>query len=300
MLRRLDGALRVGFWVACGLLVGSVFMGGLHLYLADSHARSGDRREVLRPAGTSSGGKASREPREALAPIEGLNLLGAPADTSGPREGDTLSSGAFREGAVTKIEETGLNFELVGTVEGAPKYRYAVVRNLDSRRVRHLRPGDAWEAMVVRRVRPEGVLIRNRRVGRREFLPLRRSGENRLGPGPKGDGEAKTPRKVSRYQINQAIHSNMNNLLAAVKVQPVLGAGGIGGFRIEDLRGRPGRLLKRLGFREGDVIKRVNGRKIDSMDRAFKLWSQLSNRKDFRVRIQRDGKARTLEYSMVR
>lgn len=302
MSRSLDDYLWVACWTAMGLLVGSVFMGLLHLFLTDSRAESPERLRLLhRDEVRDEVDRARRtgDRSTPLAPIESLDLLEEESGTPSARSGDTVTPDVFREGAVEKIEETDLNFELVGTVDGAQRYRYAVVRNLEDRKVRHLRPGQTWGDMEVRRVRSRGVTIRNRRTGRREHLPLRRTAESVLGGGSE-QSTSNRAKKVSRYQINQAIHNNMNNLLASVKVQPVLGAGGIRGFRIEELRGRPGRLLERLGFQENDVVKRVNGKKIDSMDQALKLWSQLSNRKDFRVRIERNGKTRTLEYSMVR
>lgn len=291
-----DGYLRVVGWAGAGLLAGSVLMGLLHLFLADSRARSPQRLRLLH-GGDVRGGEArsrtSTERSKPLPAVEGLDLIEGEGGSEDP--GGTVASDVFREGSVEKIERSDLNYELVGTVDGARRYRYAVVRNLETRRVRQLRPDETWGDLEVVRVRSGGITIRNRRTGRREHLPLRRSAESAV------DGSGKEgPRKVSRYQINQAIHSNMNNLLAAVKVQPVLGAGGIRGFRIEEMQGRPGRLLNRLGFEEDDVVKRVNGQKIDSMDQALKLWSQLSNRKDFRVRIERNGETRTLEYSMVR
>lgn len=301
MPRSLDDYLWVACWTAAGLLVGSVLMGFLHLFLTDSRAKSPERLRLLHREEVP--GEADRPRRSGprstpLPPVKSLNLLGEEVP---PSSEDTVAPDVFREGAVEKIEETDLNFELVGTVDGARRYRYAVVRNLEDRQVRHLRPGQAWGDMEVRRVRSGGVTIRNRRTGHREHLPLRRTAESVLGgDSNRGSSSGTRAKKVSRYQINQAIHNNMNNLLAAVKVQPVLGAGGIRGFRIEELRGRPGRLLERLGFQENDVVKRVNGKKIDSMDQALKLWSQLSNRKDFRVRIERNGETRTLEYSMVR
>lgn len=291
-------------WLGGGLLVGAIFMGGVNAYLTQSHARTGDRLRSLygpnRP--TPDRPEPAPQTNRTLPGIDTLDLVTSRTNGASSRDTSvTMTSEAFEEGAVKRIETTALNFELVGTVNGTSMYRYAVVRNLESRTVRHLRPGDAWDDLVLQGVQSEGIMIRNRQSGRREYLPLKRSGESALKDDSKSAGEASdNARKVSRYQINQAIRNNMNNLLAAVDVQPVLMAGGIHGFQIKDLRGRPGRLLKRLGFKEGDVIQRVNGEKIDSMDQAFQLWSQLNNKKNFRVQIERNGTTKTLDYSMVR
>ncbi len=194
------------------------------------------------------------------------------------------------------VESTELPLELVGTLAGAKSYSRAVFRSLDPRKTFTLEPGEEWGEFKLLAVESDRVKILNFKKDQEEYLTIARSAKSSLEDKKKKSGVE----KVSRYRINQAIHSNINNLLATVDAGPELRNGKIIGFRLKHLNGKPGKLLKKLGFQKDDIITRVNGQKVNSVEKALSLWSQLRNKKEFVIRVLRDGKKQKLSYRLTR
>lgn len=199
-------------------------------------------------------------------------------------------------GDIQKIETTSLPVELVGTMEGPSGYQLATLRNLKTRKIRSLLPGESWNNLTVRKVTNGSVILRNEKNGKTEILRLKRKYLAKTSDSK----DSKDVRKVSRYEINQSIKSNMNNILTSVNPQPVIRNGRITGIQVSKMGGQPGELLDKLGFKKGDIIQRINGKKVDSIQTAMNLWSQLRNKRRVNFTIQRNGKKQVLEYSLTR
>ena len=60
---------------------------------------------------------------------------------------------------------------------------------------------------------------------------------------------------------------------------------------------RPCTLYSQFGFREGDVIKMVDGEEVTSLAQVFKIHERLKNSKKITVDIERRGHRVTLEYA---
>jgi general secretion pathway protein C len=198
--------------------------------------------------------------------------------------------------AIQQIQTTSLPVELVGTMEGPRQYRLATLRNLKSRNIRSLAPGETWNNLTLKKIQDGSVILRNRKNSRTEMLRLKRKYLEK----PDKTKSRQDVRKVSRYEINQSIQNNMNNILTSVNPQPVIRNGRIAGIKVAKMEGRPGKLLKKLGFKKNDVIQRVNGEKVDSIEKAMSLWTQLRNKRRVKFTILRNGDKQVLEYSLTR
>ncbi len=53
-----------------------------------------------------------------------------------------------------------------------------------------------------------------------------------------------------------------------------------------------------IGIRDGDIIQSVNGVAIDSLSKPFELVNRFKNRKQFNIRILRNGQPRTLDITL--
>lgn len=232
-------------------------------------------------------------------PVEELSLVRRNAVTE-DNVSDTSPDDPLENvdtGGVEKIEESNLPLEVVGITYGPPGFRSVTLRNLESRNVRTISTGDVWNQARIEVIRRSEIIIRNRDTDRAEILPLNRSAGMETTSSSDNSSKAQS---VSRYEVNEAIQSNMNNLLSEIEVKPAFRNGDIAGFSMESLEGRPGELLKKLGFQKGDVITRVNGEKIDGMDQALKLWTSLRHQKNFNIQVLRDGEQKSLEYQLTR
>ncbi len=273
-----------------GLLVLGVFHLGISFLIPVSPAQKKPR--VQRTSIHHQSSSQLPEPSQ-------LHLASANEPESGKKAEDRSDSplGTVDVESVTKVKKSSLPLEIVGISYGSPGFRTVTLRNLKSRKVRTLSVGDSWGQAGIRAIRRLEVQIKNKKSGQLELLRLNRATSS---PGGSSGEKKKKARSVSRYQINKAIQSNMDRLLTNVEVTPALKRGQVIGFRIENFQGRPGELLKRLGFQTDDVITRVNGKQIDSMDNALNLWSSLKYQKSFNIQVLRNGKKKNLRYRLTR
>ena len=79
---------------------------------------------------------------------------------------------------------------------------------------------------------------------------------------------------------------------------PNMAANKMEGIRLSRLR--TGSIIYNYGAREGDIILRVNGHKIDSMEKGYKLWENLRKENYVEVEILRDNKIVTIAFDIVK
>lgn len=70
----------------------------------------------------------------------------------------------------------------------------------------------------------------------------------------------------------------------------------INGFKI--LKIEKGSLFEQLGLREGDVIERVNNKKMKSTSDGMELYNALKTEKNIDLDIERNGQKETIHYSI--
>lgn len=100
---------------------------------------------------------------------------------------------------------------------------------------------------------------------------------------------------LSRSELTSVI-SNPSQLLAQVKVTPYLEAGQVRGFRLDDVKS--GSLAESLGVRDGDIIKGVEGQRLDSIERTIQIYKEMKDRPMIRVEVERGGRPITLTYEI--
>jgi len=125
------------------------------------------------------------------------------------------------------------------------------------------------------------------------------------GPGGKqavkaseADGSGNSVKKnISRSEIKQNVLNNMDNALKGLRAGPYRENGEITGFRL--IKIRPYNILYKLGARNGDIIKRINGKKIDSTEKLYKMWEALKSDARITADIERGGKIITFDYNIT-
>jgi general secretion pathway protein C len=68
------------------------------------------------------------------------------------------------------------------------------------------------------------------------------------------------------------------------------------GFKLVGVR--PGSLYRAIGIRSGDVIKSINGKAIDSPNKALSLFEQLKGSSNINLEIERRGQPKQLNYEI--
>jgi general secretion pathway protein C len=202
------------------------------------------------------------------------------------------------------LEDTKLQLKLWGTVTGNTEKSYAVIENTKKREQNLFRVGDSIENATVKLIlRSKVVLSVN---GKDEVLAMEEvtssksrsrvvAGGSRIRPRT-GGGVRKQRVSLRRSMINNAIQ-DVSKLMTQVKITPKLGEDGRQeGLSMSNIK--PNSIFRRMGLRNGDVLKSVDGQEIQSVDDALKLYENLRSADAVSVQIQRRGTERTIEYNI--
>jgi type II secretion system protein C len=179
----------------------------------------------------------------------------------------------------------------------------AVIADADG--TQHLRRvGDVVEGATIVAVTWDGIMLEA--DGRRTHLPLETQ--------PPADAEAPRPvatpsappardvRQVSAdsFLVDRAALlgqvGNMSSLLAQLRAVPEVEAGEPIGFRVFSIAKES--IFRRLGLRDGDVIRRVNGTTLHDPTALLSFIQGLGNESRIALDLVRGGKPATLVYDL--
>lgn len=107
--------------------------------------------------------------------------------------------------------------------------------------------------------------------------------------------------KIKKEAIEKAM-GNLNEIVTQARMVPNFTMEGqnrkVDGFRIFKIV--PGSIFDKLGMHDGDVIRRINGADMDSVEKAFELMQSLRFEKKFDIDIIRGGnQPTTMSYQVV-
>jgi general secretion pathway protein C len=101
---------------------------------------------------------------------------------------------------------------------------------------------------------------------------------------------------IDRGQVEQSL-DNMSQLITEVRVIPNLNADRqADGFKIFEVK--PASIFARLGVRNGDIIKEVNGLQLNGIDQAYQALSALQSESSVQINLVRRNKPVTLTYEI--
>ncbi len=202
-----------------------------------------------------------------------------------------------------ELGETSLKLKLWGTVTGDQDRSYAVIENTQTRQQNLYRVGDPVQNATLKMIlRSEVVLTHN---GRDEKLAMEKlqqgsgsvSRSANRGPTARQPGGVRTQRiSLRRNLINDAMQ-DVSKLMTEIKISPHLGEDGQpSGLAVSNIK--PNSIFRRMGLRNGDVLKSVDGQDIRSVDDALKLYESMKSADSLSVQIQRRGRDRNIEYNI--
>ncbi|WP_457568365.1 PDZ domain-containing protein [Desulfurobacterium sp.] len=90
--------------------------------------------------------------------------------------------------------------------------------------------------------------------------------------------------------------ADIGKLLKDVNVVPVLRRGETIGYRF--LRIRPGTILTKIGFKNGDIVTAVNDIPVRTVEDAFRIYNMLRNEDTVKVEIERRGRKEVIIYEI--
>ena len=104
-------------------------------------------------------------------------------------------------------------------------------------------------------------------------------------------------KNISRAEMQQKMN-NLDNAMQGITAGPSKNADGqTDGMKL--IRVRPINILYEYGLRSGDIVKRINGKKTDSIEKMLNIWQGIGNESKIEVYVERDGKIVTFELNIL-
>ena len=203
---------------------------------------------------------------------------------------DSLSVGGVNQSQISDLK-------LLGTVTGPSSIARAMVIKKGEKQAEIFKLGKDVYGYTLSGI--ESTRIYLSRDKNRFILELYEKKEiqpsNSSKPVIEGDGLAK--KSISRAEFQQKMLNDIDNALQGVKAGPHRVNGQIEGFQL--IRIRPYNVLYEYGLRSGDIIKRINGKKIDSTEKLYNMWQGFKNESKLSFDIERDGKIITIDVNIT-
>jgi general secretion pathway protein C len=191
------------------------------------------------------------------------------------------------------LEPTSLKITLLGTVTGSEENARAVIEETGRKTQGLYRVGDAVQNAVVKKILWGKVVLR---VGDRDEILSMDEAETKKGRGARSSSQ--TAHKgdtitVARSDIQDSL-KNINKLLTQARIRPHLKDGKPEGFVLSYIKANS--FFTKLGLKRGDIIKRINGKQINTPEDAFSFYQALESGAPLSMEISRGGKPKTINY----
>lgn len=290
------------FWVIHLIFLAAVAWLVAHLFVVIIQ----DRLIILpQPSQTSSSllvQAEKQEPYDRYAPItdrnifnpgeKGLKLLPlGEMKTAGTAIGE-ISGGA-------KPSMPG-SYKLVGTISGPGDRSYAIIQEGADRKQKIYRfREDIDGGKIVKIFRDRIIIKRQNEEEVLSFIPqdVRPQPVASL---PTPTGEIVKKISPNRFLINRedAMGSvgDVNKFMTQVRMKPHFVMGQPSGYSVSEVI--PGSLMEKIGLRNNDIIKKVNGQMINKPEEVYQAYSQLLRDSNIEVEIERGGRSEIFRYEI--
>ncbi len=203
---------------------------------------------------------------------------------------------------VDALEYTELDLVLLGTVAGSNgEISYAVIGDRSGREQELYREGDEvagarlvkiMRTKVVLRVedRDEVLAMENDMDGARSAPAGKAWDQRRSGTGASASGEAVV---LKRSEVDAAVR-DMGRLMTDARLRPFFSGGDLDGVAISNIVS--GSIFQKLGLRNGDVIREIDGRALRSPEDILNVYRNLESGSEVTVNIKRRGREELLQY----
>jgi general secretion pathway protein C len=210
------------------------------------------------------------------------------------------------------LEQTQLKLKLWGTVappkeaaqnEAADTRAYAVIEDTTLRKQNLYRKGDSIQNATVKAILREKVILNVN--GKDEILEMEKLVAGKGGPVPRSissrsvsaspsTGTTRAQRITLKRSLIEDSIQDITKLMTQVKITPHMEDGVPDGLALSNIQ--PNSIFRRMGLRNGDVLKGVDGQEIQSVDDALRLYDNLKTADTVMVELKRRGREKSIEY----
>ena len=282
-------------WVADILVLSLIFYFGVSAFMAVLGNK-------LAPTPVTDGStiKLSKGPAAEVRPLDDYaiiterSLFGGTSKGSldAPPEQDALDD--------MPVAVKSLGLKLVGTVVASKREdSSAIIEDLSTRKQEAYREGDRVKQALIKRILRHNVIIN---AGRRdEVLTMEPEESTGKSAAPERKARARPKRTASSsIRLNrddlEAQMADLNDLMQQVRIRPFMEGRRPAGFLVSNIK--PGSLFSKMGLRNGDVIKGINGEAITTPDQAIELYESLMEGGEIALEIKRGRRRQNLRYEI--
>ena len=193
------------------------------------------------------------------------------------------------------LQRTTLRLKLWGTIASENVHEaFAVIEDTAKKTQDLYRVGDRIQDATVRMILRQKVVLTRR--GQDEILEMDpEEGQKTLASAARLPAGAASLQEISRQTIDESLQ-DINELMRQIRIRPNFEDGKPAGLRVDRLRSDS--IFRQLGLENGDVIKGVNGKEIQSVDDALTFYDQLKNASSVSLQVERRGAPQTLSYTI--
>jgi type II secretion system protein C len=189
---------------------------------------------------------------------------------------------------------TPLKLRLLGTFLSPSSAPVAIIEHTVRKEQDAFEPNSSLfgEAKLIS-ISNSSVLIE--RDGNRESLVIEEFAGGSSGSGAReteGDVERVT---VAETDLDEALN-NLPMLLTQARAVPYFKGGKAVGLRLFAIKG--GSLFEKIGLRNGDVLKQINGNSLADFSQAMKLFEKLKQERSIKLELERNRAAKTYLYEI--
>ncbi|MEA1901024.1 MAG: type II secretion system protein N [Thermodesulfobacteriota bacterium] len=191
-----------------------------------------------------------------------------------------------------ELKHTDLKLRLWGTVTADDKQTaYAVIEELKAKKQNLYRVGDKIQDATVKMIFREKVVLSIN--GRDEILEIEELPINKKTNKSVLKSNVVHERDIKSNRLQtENVFKEVNNLMSQANIKPYFEKGKIGGIFLTRIK--PDSLFNKMGLKNGDIIKGVNGENIESVDDIQKFYKSLKASPDVRLQIKRKGKHKNI------
>ena len=211
----------------------------------------------------------------------------------------SLSGGGGKEGLASPE-----GYVLVGTITGPKGYSWAVLQERGSRKQKYYRINGDIDGVRILSVSRNQIQIE--RQGKKEILNLAEDAgpqppvKSAVSAGPVPKGEEVKKLSANRYLVNRedvsAAVGDINQFMTQARLKPQFEMGRPAGFSVSEVV--PGSLIEKLGLKNGDVIRKVNGMSVSRPEEVMQAYGQLQRDSNIEVEVERGGRSEVLRYEI--
>jgi len=295
------------FWVVHVVFVVCVAWLASHLFILLIEDRIVNLPRANAARKSSPPVASAPEPYERYSPVTERNIF-SPGDRGQKLlplvdRGSSVSAGGVAGG--DKMSSPG-NYFLVGTITGPGGNSWAILQEKGSRTQQIFRVHGKIDGGKIVRVSRNQIQIEQ--DGKRETLSLseERTGFRPAGkllppPGPTpSKGEQVKRLSANRFLVNRedvtAAVGNINQFMTQGRLRPHFEMGKPSGYSVSEIV--PGSLMEKLGLKNNDIIKKVNGMPVSRPEDIMQAYAQLQRDSNIEVEVERSGRAEVLRYEI--